>query len=189
MSTIAVVQKNSSICIVSESLTTFGSTKLDGSFKFGDSKILQWGNSLIGIVGDVAMKMIFLDLIETREEPDFSSRMAVFRFFTALHKELKEEYYINPNEEEDDPVESSQYEIVIANKHGIFGVHSLREVYHFNKYWAYGSGRDFALGAMHALYEQDEMTARQIAIAGVSAGMTFDDGSGGKLQVHTVELE
>lgn len=188
MSTIAVVRKGGEICMASDSLTSFGTTQMDETFKINDSKIFQWGNSVIGTVGDVAMKMIFLDLVDSKPEPDLSSRNAIFKYFTQLHNELKENYFVNPKEDEDDPVESSQFEIVIANPHGLFGVHSLREVYNLNKFWAYGSGRRFALGAMHALYELEGFDAEKIAMAGAKAGITFDESSGGAIVLKRVKL-
>ena len=61
-----------------------------------------------------------------------------------------------PKEEEDDPYESTQITALIANEHGIFGVYSMREVFEYTRFWAVGSGREFALGAMHALYAPAE---------------------------------
>ena len=40
----------------------------------------------------------------------------------------------------------------VTNEHGIFGIYSMREVFEYTKFWAAGSGRDVALGAMYALY-------------------------------------
>jgi len=68
-------------------------------------------------------------------------------------------------------------------------VHSLREVYDLDKYWAYGSGSEFALGAMHALYDERGKSARQVAIAGIEAGIQFDNGSGGDIVVHTLNVK
>ena len=190
MSTISVVKKDGVIAIASESLTSFGSVKLDGDFAANSRKIIQWGDSYVGMVGSVAMHMVFEDLISTsKKAPKFDSVEKVFSYFNKLHDKLKKKYHINPEEDKDDPVESSQYEIVICNQYGIFGVHSLREVYDLQKFWAYGSGGEFALGAMNALYYERGKSARQIAIAGVEAGVQFDNGSGGEVVVHTVKLK
>ena len=62
----------------------------------------------------------------------------------------KEQHFLNPKEEEDDPYESTQITALIANANGIFGVYSMREVFEYNHFWAVGSGREFALGAMHS---------------------------------------
>ena len=190
MSTITVVKKDGVIAIASESLTSFGSTKLHGEFAANSRKIVKWGESYIGMVGSVAMHMIFEDIIaKSKKAPKFNSAAEVFSYFHKLHTKLKKKYYMNPDEDKDDPVESSQYEIVICNKYGIFGVHSLREVYDLQKYWAYGSGSEFALGAMHSLYDEKGKSARQVAIAGVEAGIQFDNGSGGDVVVHTLNVK
>ena len=98
---------------------------------------------------------------------------------------LKEKFFLNPKEEEDDPYESSQITALIANPAGIFGIYSYREVFSFERFWAIGSGRSFALGAMFAAYNTHK-TARAIAETGVRAGIEFDKSSGGPIRVHAM---
>lgn len=187
MSTISVVKKDGKISIASETLTTFGTTKLSGDFTTNGDKILKWGNSYVGIVGSVSLNLMLGDLINSEKKaPDFSSVDKIYKYFTKKHVIFKEKYYLNPNEDEDDPVESSQFEIVLINKHGIFGVHALRDIYSFEKFWAYGSGRRYALGAMNSLYELKDFSAEKIAKEGVRAGIAFDDGSGGEIISKTI---
>lgn len=189
MSTITVVKKNGVIAIAAESLTSFGSTKMHGEFAANSEKIVRWGDHYIGMVGSVAMHRVFDDLVaSSKKVPAFDSQQSVFKYFNKLHNKLKKKYHLNPEEDSEDPVESSQYEIVICNKHGIFGVHSLREVYEWKKYWAYGSGGDYALGAMHAMYDIKGRNAESIAIAGVEAGIQFDNASDGEIKWHIIEL-
>ena len=95
---------------------------------------------------------------------------------------------MNTKEHDSDPYESSQYTIVIANAHGIFGVESYREVFEFERFWAVGSGRRFALGAMFAVYDRAK-TAREIASAGVAAGCEFDTSSAGPIRLQSVKLK
>ena len=77
--------------------------------------------------------------------------------------------------------------VVIANAHGIFGVYPMREIYQFSRFWAIGSGRKFAMGAMHVAYEQN-LSAREIAEIGVQAGCEFDVNSSLPMTVYTVEV-
>lgn len=190
MSTISVVKKGNEICIASETLTTFGATKLSEDFVSESDKILKWGKSYVGIVGEVALSTMLQDVIKHEKKvPDFSSSAAIYKYFTKQHPVFKEKYFLNANEDVDDPVESSQIEIVIVNKHGIFGVHSLRDVYSFQKFWAYGSGKKYALGAMNSVYDLKSFTARKIAKAGVKAGITFDDGSGGTIKTKLIKIK
>lgn len=189
MSTVTVVKKGKEICIASETLTTFGTTKLREGFVTDAEKILKWGDSYVGIVGGVSLSMVLRDIIKKEKKaPNFSNVESIFKYFTKLHKKLKGKYFLNPNEDEDDPVESSQIEIVIVNENGIFGVHSLRDIYHFQKFWAYGSGRRYALGAMNATYDLKSFSAEKIAIEGVKAGITFDDGSSGTIITKVIKV-
>jgi ATP-dependent protease HslVU (ClpYQ) peptidase subunit len=89
---------------------------------------------------------------------------------------LKDKFFLNTKEEEDDPYESSQITTLVANPYGIFGVYSYREVFSFDRFWAIGSGKSFALGAMYAAYEGLE-SAAAIAELGVRAGTEFDKSS------------
>jgi ATP-dependent protease HslVU (ClpYQ) peptidase subunit len=62
----------------------------------------------------------------------------------------------------------------VINKHGLFEINHYREVSEFKTYWAVGSGKRLALGAMHALHAQSA-SAQEIAEAGVRAAAEFDD--------------
>ena len=73
----------------------------------------------------------------------------MFDTFLKLHPKLKESFFLNTKEEDADPYESSQFTVLVANPTGIFGVYSYREVFEFDRFWAIGSGRAFALGAMY----------------------------------------
>jgi ATP-dependent protease HslVU (ClpYQ) peptidase subunit len=90
---------------------------------------------------------------------DFHGKGAIYDSFRRLHPMLKDEAFLNPKEEEDDPYESSQMTVMIANPTGIFAVYSMREVFEFDRFWAIGSGRDFALGAMYVLYDKAKSPA------------------------------
>src|SRR6266540_2973034 len=76
-------------------------------------------------------------------------------------------------------------ELDFYSKGGIFDVYSMREVFEYTKFWAAGSGREFALGAMYAQYPRLK-SAAAIAQAGVEAGATFDKNSGLPMTLYTV---
>ena len=76
----------------------------------------------------------------------------------------------------------------MANAHGIFGVESYREVFEFERFWAIGSGRRYALGAMHATWSRSK-SAREVADAGVRAGCEFDTSSAAPVRLHTLKLK
>ena len=120
------------------------------------------------------------------DEISLDSRDAIFKTYVKLHPILKDEYFINPAAHKDDEYESSQIDALIANPCGIFGMYSWRTIMEYEKFWAIGSGREFALGAMYSVYEQ--LTAEQIAVVGVQAACEFDDGSGLPYTMYTVQV-
>lgn len=177
MTTIVVVRKGDQIAIAADTLTTFGSTRLAPAYDRSSEKIVTYRDSYLGIAGSAAHQIVLENLFEKHQDLDFSSKAAIYESFRKLHPILKEEAFLNPREEEDDPYESSQLTAMIANPHGIFAVYSMREVFEFDRFWSIGSGRDFALGAMQVAYQQRGKTAAQVAQIGVEAGAEFDTGS------------
>ena len=77
--------------------------------------------------------------------------------------------------------------VMIANPTGIYAVYSMREVFEFERFWAIGSGRDFAVGAMWATYPRAR-SAEAVARAGIEAGAEFDTGSSLPMSLHVVTL-
>ncbi|MGE0798973.1 MAG: MFS transporter [Lautropia sp.] len=184
MTSVVVVRKGSSIAIASDALVTFGETRLPGSYE-ANEKIIRIGNSYIGMAGSTAHFEVMRRVLQSLEKPLLGSRHEVFDTFLKAHAVLKEKFFLNPKEEEDDPYESSQITALIANPSGIFGIYSYREVFSFERFWAIGSGRSFALGAMYAAYGSAK-NARAIAEIGVRAGIEFDKSSGGPIRIHTM---
>ncbi len=191
MTTIVVVRKDRQVAIASESLVTFGDTRLPGQYQQND-KVLQIHDSLVGLAGSVAHFPVVRSALLGMQAADggckLHSRQEVFETFVKLHTVLKEQYFLNPKEDDDDPYESSQFTSVIANASGIYGVYSYREVFSFERFWGIGSGRNFALGAMYAVYEDPLRDAGSIAELGVRAGCEFDKNSAGRIKVQVLPL-
>ena len=188
MSTIVVVKKNGKACIAADSLTSFGDLKLGEAYDTTSDKIQSIGKTRIGIVGSAAHAVVVDSLVQRKGfKYDFSSRMGIFETFRRMHRVLKDNYFLNPKGEEEDPYETTHIDAVLANRHGIFGVYALREVYEYRRFWAVGSGSSYALGAMHALYDQSD-DAVQIARAGVAAGAEFDSSSALPMTSVSIDL-
>ena len=188
MTTCVVVRKNGQVAIAADSLVTFGDTRLPGNYE-ANSKIFQVGDSWVTLAGTTAHFPVMKKLLtEMGEECRLGSKEDVFETYTRVHNILKEKYFLNTKEDEDDPYESSQLISLIANPHGIFGVYSYREVFSFDRFWGIGSGRNFALGAMHAVYDKLD-SARRIAEVGVMAGIEFDKNSAGPLQIYSIAMK
>lgn len=188
MTTIVAVKKNGVIAIAADTLTTFGNTRLHASQDASHDKILQIGNSYIGVCGSAAHHLVLANLLTKTTDVQLNSKAAIFETFRKLHPVLKEECFLNPKEDEDDPYESSQITALIANPSGIYGIYSMREVFEYTQFWAIGSGHEFSLGAMHHAFSMDN-NAIEIAQAGVEAGIAYDKNSSAPITLYSVKLE
>ncbi len=188
MTTCVVVKKNSEIAIAADSLVTFGDTRLSPPYEENE-KIFKIGDSYLAMAGSAAhfpvLRKLFSNMGDTGK---FDDRAAVFETFSQVHEVLKEKFFLNTKEDEDDPYESSQITCMIASPGGIFGVYSYREVFSFERFWSIGSGRSFAIGAMYAAYDKLD-SAREIAELGVQAGIEFDKNSGGPIRVYSFNCD
>jgi len=187
MTTLVVVRKGDSVAIAADSLTTFGDTRLSAEHDRTYDKIVRYRDTYIGLCGSAAHQLVFESLLAKHGDLDFSTKSGIFETFRRLHPILKEQHFLNPREEEDDPYESTQITALIANGYGIFGVYSMREVFEYTQYWAAGSGREFALGAMQAMYGRLR-SPEAVARAGVQAGAMFDKNSALPLTIYTLPL-
>ena len=188
MTTVAVVRKGDQVAIAADTLVTFGDTRLSHGYEQNE-KLFMAGNSYIGMSGTTAHFPVLRKALGSLspEELHLNSREQVFETFLKLHPKLKDQFFLNTKEEDADPYESSQFTILIANASGIYGVYSYREVFEFDRFWAIGSGRSFALGAMYAGYDKLK-TAKDIAELGVRGGCEFDKNSAGPVKVFTCKL-
>jgi ATP-dependent protease HslVU (ClpYQ) peptidase subunit len=80
-------------------------------------------------------------------------------------------------------------DVLIANPHGIFGVAAHRTVQEFSKFYAYGSGSPYALGAMYAAYRAPSLDAEAVARLGVAAAAEFHDETGLPVQSFVMDEE
>lgn len=176
MTTIVAVKKNGIVAIAADTLTTFGNTRLTAEKDASHDKILQVGDNYVGVCGSAAHQLVLASLFAKMPDIRLDSKEAIFETFRKLHPVLKDECFLNPKEDEEDPYESSQITALIANPSGIFGIYSMREVFEYTQFWAIGSGQEFALGAMHQRYA-DLADASEIALAGVTTGIAFDKNS------------
>jgi ATP-dependent protease HslVU (ClpYQ) peptidase subunit len=187
MSTITVAIRGGFAAIASDTLTT-GGIKDSASYVVNHQKILPLGESFIGITGTTTGKLMLADYFSNlKKTPVFDSPLAVFRFWTKLHKALKDDYYLRPDEDDDDSVESTRLDCLIASPYGIFGASALRTVQQFSRYYAVGSGGYFAMGAMWSA-EKRRLSAEALARLGVVAACEFDEASAAPILSHSVKL-
>ena len=189
MSTVVVVRKAGYACIGSDSLTMFGSTREPAMYLADPSKMVKHGNAYIATVGDASWRLIWEDYLAGKGKGSpFKNAAGIFRFMRNMHRRLKGDYFLNPTDDKDDPFESSQFHALVASPHGIFGIYALRSVEEYTRFYSFGSGCRFAIGAMYALYDRLK-AAEDIALAGLEAAAEFDDSTGAPFERFTVKLK
>jgi ATP-dependent HslUV protease, peptidase subunit HslV len=188
MSTITIVRKNGSVAIAADTQASFGSRKLSANYDRHAGKILRVGSSFIGMTGWGVEQLVLEHLFTSAGEPPLlAGKTEIFGVLLKVHQRLKQEYFLTAQAGEEDAFESSQLSLMIANSFGIFGAYSNRSVIEFERFWASGSGSDYALGAMYSVYES-AVDALSIAEAGVRAAIEFDGATGAPIESHALQL-
>ena len=188
MSTIVVTQKNGFTCIGADTMSSLGSLRQKAHHVANKTKIAKIDDTFIGLTGTSASLVVLNSYFANPERPrNFSSCANIFETFRYAHHFLKTEYHMASAPDKDEEYETTQFYGLAANPHGIFAIYSYRTAQQFNHFWAAGSGRDFALGAMHAAYHQCE-TAEQLAQVGLSAAAEFDNATLEPFEIHTIPM-
>ncbi|MDM0105727.1 MFS transporter [Variovorax sp. J22R24] len=193
MTTVVAVRKGGQVVMAADSLVTFGDTRLSHRAENNQKLFMvndAAGQSIFAVAGAAAHFLVLQHALAAQpaEALRFGSKDEIFRTFTLLHPVLKDSFFLQTKEDEHEPYESSQFTMLLANASGIYGIYSYREVFEFKQFWSIGSGRSFALGAMHAAYDKAR-SARDVAEAGVAAACEFDRNSAGPVDVLTLKLK
>jgi len=189
MTTIAVVRKSGYAAIAADTMTKWGSGRETAEYIVNHDKIFSVGTTYLGVTGNATFQAILRDYFSRpRVYARFDSPLEIFKTWQKLHVVLKQDYYLVPGHGEDDAIESSRMDVLIANARGIFGVAAHRTVQEFSKFYAFGSGGDVALGAMYAMYDDPKRSAEDIARAAIVGAAEFDDSTGMPVTSYAVKL-
>lgn len=189
MSIAAAVRKGNDIAIAADSLSTFGSHRVPVE-NHSVVKIRQVGAAYMATTGWGIYEDILDDYISGRRGTSLADKRSIFAFFQHLWRDLHEHYTLvkdQCDEESDSPFGNLDASFLIVNPTGIFMVSSDTSITRFEQYYAVGSGADFALGSILALYDTP-MSAEDLAIKGVEAGIAFDTGCGGRIDVRSLKF-
>lgn len=194
MSTVTVVKKDNQVAICADSLTKYGSEKNAAKYVANHKKIIKVNDTYIGITGPqsghLALQEYFEQELKNEDHSvDFSSVNKIYKTWLKLHHNLKEEYFLETGKSDDVQFECTAMDILIANPHGIFGVSAFRDIQEFTKFYAYGDGNEYALGAMFTKYNEEDLSATDIAKIGVTAAAEFNDTTGLPLECFTIDLK
>ena len=189
--TIAVaVRKGGEIVLAADTQSNFGHNRTPiGNHR--TQKILTVGGNHLATSGWGLYANILGDFLARKRTPKLDSERDVFRFFQGFWKALHEQYtMVNDqcqHEDEPSPFGDLDASFLLANGGGIFLVSSDTSVTEFQQYYAVGSGAEFALGALHALYD-GELDAESLARRACEAAMAFNVYCGGQIDVCRVTL-
>jgi ATP-dependent protease HslVU (ClpYQ) peptidase subunit len=188
MSTIVVAQKNGVACIGADTMSSLGSLRQKAHHVVNKTKLARVGDSFIGLTGTSASLVVMNSYFANPERPrDFSSTEMIFETFRHAHHWMKAEYFMATLPDKGEEYETTQFYGLIANPHGIFALYSYRSAQQFHRFWAAGSGRDFALGAMQAVYDSSDDVV-EIVKAGLHAAAEFDGSTGGPFEIFHCPL-
>lgn len=188
MSVIVAVRKGSQIVIAADSQDNFGDLRPPPE-NHEAIKLRTIGDSVLGSSGWALYDDIFAHYLAKRRAV-LDSRAAVFQFFVKFWRDLRKSYpFVNdqPGKESETPFANLDASFLVASPGGIFLVSSNMSVSEFRQYYAIGSGSDYAIGAVHALYEEDR-PLEEIAERGVRAAIAYDNSCGGRITSHTVKV-
>ncbi|MHC5002938.1 MAG: hypothetical protein ACYTJ0_07430 [Planctomycetota bacterium] len=187
MSVVVVVSKQGRTVMAADSLTVFGDAQQLPPANAVTRKIRRVGDSLVGSAGWAIYDCILDHFLAGRPAPELRDEQAIFGFFLALWHALHERYpFVNDQaQNKDSPFGDLDSSFLIANEQGMFKVSNDLDVFRFNQYYAIGSGGEYALGAMHALYDEPA-AADEIAQRAVRGAIVFDVHCGGEIHLEQV---
>ena len=109
MSIVCAARKNGNIAISSDTQSNFGSINVSAKHMQSSNKLYSVNQSIIGIVGWHAVSDMVQHLISNEKKLFlFANRMEIFSTLIKLHEKMKNNYFIETKEDDDQPVESSQ---------------------------------------------------------------------------------
>ncbi len=188
MTTVVLVSKNGRACLAADTLAHYGDMKEPAKLIINHDKIVTVGDTFLAPTGPAAAQLVLRSYFQDETvEPAFGSDLEIFETMLELHRSMKNEYGLNPKEDEADPFESIQMEIAVCCPAGIFGVYPLRSVQQYTRYYAFGSGSAYALGALHALWDR-YTEPEDLARAALETAAAFDDGTALPMTLRSVTL-
>lgn len=188
MSVITVVMKDGVAAIAADTQTSWGGIRETARYIVNHDKIIRVQESYMGIAGSGSLQTILQTFFDSKPEiPPLNTPGNILQAWLRLHEALKEQFFLVPRND-DTEFESSDMEALIANPAGIFLVDAYRTVQHLTRFHAGGSGRDLALGAMYAVYDNPEFSAEAVARLGAEAACEFNRGCGIPILSYTVDL-
>lgn len=187
MSILVAVEKGPTLALAADSRTNFDTFTVPVE-NLRAEKIREVGEALLGWAGWAVYENLLDEHLRDHKKVNLASRQAVFRFFLDFWLAIRDRYTFVEDRAaaEDTPFADLDTEFLVVHRQGIFHVASHLAVAEFQRFYAIGAGADYALGALHALYDQD-LDASALARRAVETAMAFSPDCGGPVNVRTID--
>src|SRR5262249_58183390 len=96
MSTVVVVKKNGRACIAADTLVSWGSTKQSAEYLAAKSKIIQVGDSYIGVTGSSTHRHVIESYFSRSEHYSLDCVQEIFGTWREFPKALQTDYFLTP---------------------------------------------------------------------------------------------
>ncbi len=188
MSIAVAVKKGNRIVLATDTQSSFGSCRVLPD-NLQTVKIRKVGSSYLAAAGWGIYDDMLGDFLGRRKVGSLRTRKQIFSLFLKFWKELHQTYSLVNDQcgEKDSPFGDLDASFLVVNSAGIFHIASDMSTTKFEKYFAIGSGSDYGLGALHALYNT-RFDATQLANRAVDAAIAFNIYCGGEIKLHTVRV-
>ncbi|MHC4267614.1 MAG: hypothetical protein ACYSTS_04035 [Planctomycetota bacterium] len=183
MSVAVVVKKDNKIVVGADTLQCFDSNMTDVD-NLNESKLRRIGPAILASTGWGLYDNILDDYLKGKKSVKLSTKQDIFLFFKKLWPILHEKYSFVKNQcdDSDSPFGELDSSFLIATKKRIFFVSSNMCVTEFLKFYAVGAGRDYSIGAMHVLYDQNK-SAEEIARLAIETAISNNVYCGGDIEL------
>ena len=187
MSIAVAIRKDGKTVIAADTQSNFGDRRVTVD-NHRAPKIRRVGSTYIATSGWGIYDDILRDFFARARKPPLKTEKDVFTFFMRLWKELHDKYsLVNDQAHDDDhsPFGDLDAAFLVVNKDSILHVSGNMSVSRFERYYAIGSGADFAMGAVHVLYDRIADPVK-LAREAVTTAIAHDVFCGGEIDVFTV---
>lgn len=188
MTTVVVTKKSGFVCIAADTLATYGDMRESADLIENSDKLVQIGDAWVAPTGPASAQLVLKHYIAGYEElPVLEDIDSIFEFLNTFQRALRDDYFVQGKEDSTDDFESMRMELIIASPGGVFGAYPQRSVQEYSKFYAFGSGAEYAMGAMNAAWET-AVSAEELARIGIETSAKFDVGTGLPLTLRTIPL-
>ena len=185
MTTICAVIKNNQITIGCDGQTNNGILKLP-KIEANRNKLITKDDAIIGISGwSVVNNLLAHAITDKSLTLDFNGNIDLLFPVIEFHKYVKENFFFQPNSS--DTFESLDCDFLIINKYGLFHIDAFRSVNKFKTFYAIGSGKEIALGALDILYDL-QLTPEEMVKKAIETASNYDIYTGGDISIKTIEI-